>query len=85
MKMITKIPVLRRIHQAFWSRYRILQELFLLERQVMAMMHQAHAHNEQDQIFDEMMNEISSLHQRNQEQAILLEALGTVAAGQDEE
>tara|TARA_B100000902_G_C26895374_1_gene709476 strand:+ start:259 stop:414 length:156 start_codon:yes stop_codon:yes gene_type:complete len=51
----------------------------------MAMMHQAHAHNEQDQIFDEMMNEISSLHQRNQEQAILLEALGTVAAGQDEE
>jgi hypothetical protein len=85
MKMITKIPVLRRIHQAFWSRYRILQELFLLERQVMAMMHQAHAHNEQDQIFDEMMGEISSLHQRNQEQAILLEALGTVAAGQDEE
>ncbi len=85
MKMITKIPVLRRIHQAFWSRYRILQELFLLERQVMAMMHQAHAHNEQDQIFDEMMAEISSLHQRNQEQAILLEALGTVAAGQDEE
>ena len=51
----------------------------------MAMMHQAHAHNEQDQIFDEMMTEISSLHQRNQEQAILLEALGTVAAGQDEE
>ena len=85
MKMIMKIPVLRRIHQAFWSRYRILQELFLLERQVMAMMHQAHAHNEQDQIFDEMMGEISSLHQRNQEQAILLEALGTVAAGQDEE
>lgn len=85
MKMITKIPVLRKIHQAFWSRYRILQELFLLERQVMAMMHQAHAHNEQDQIFDEMMGEISSLHQRNQEQAILLEALGTVAAGQDEE
>jgi len=85
MKMITKIPVLRRIHQVFWSRYRILQELFLLERQVMAMMHQAHAHNEQDQIFDEMMGEISSLHQRNQEQAILLEALGTVAAGQDEE
>jgi len=80
-----KIPFVRRIYQAFWSRYRILQELFLLERQVMAMMHQAHAHNEQDQIFDEMMGEISSLHQRNQEQAILLEALGTVAAGQDEE
>ena len=80
-----KIPFVRRIYQAFWSRYRILQELFLLERQVMAMMHQAHAHNEQDQIFDEMMGEISSLHQRNQEQAMLLEALGTVAAGQDEE
>ena len=80
-----KIPFVRRIYQAFWSRYRILQELYLLERQVMAMMHQAHAHNEQDQIFDEMMGEISSLHQRNQEQAILLEALGTVAAGQDEE
>ena len=80
-----KIPFVRRIYQAFWSRYRILQELYLLERQVMSMMVQVHARSEQDQIFDEMMTEISSLHQRNQEQAILLEALGTVAAGQDEE
>tara|TARA_R100001198_G_scaffold57370_1_gene32846 strand:+ start:45 stop:296 length:252 start_codon:yes stop_codon:yes gene_type:complete len=80
-----KIPFVRRIYQAFWSRYRILQELYLLERQVMSMMVQVHARGEQDQIFDEMMTEISSLHQRNQEQAILLEALGTVTTSQIEE
>lgn len=72
----------RTIRQAFWSRYRLMQELKSTEKQNFELMAETHQYSlmwEQfEGVQDDLMNEVKKLRRKAKAQGLMLEALGAV-------
>ena len=77
-----RISIFRKIRQAFWSRYRMMQELQTTEKQNFALMAETHQYSlmwEQfEGVQDDLMDEVKKLRRKNRAQGLMLEALGAI-------
>ena len=76
------------IRQAFWSKYRLLQELKTTEKQNFELMAEAHQYSlmwEQfESVQDDLMGEVKKMRRKLKAQKIMLEALGQIEESKHE-